>query len=439
MACAALTAVSGGVGVISLWQIENDARQTGQQISELIDQQANQSRRFAALRSLVSSITAAENATSLTAAADELQKLRSAAGSSDRQIGEVLSAIDQLLKQRGQELLAAANLALSAKRAEEVVADLMRAGETAAAASQAGAARKLKETVTGIETGAKTNQQALASDLDRLSNETGKAINTIKAALVLRNRGQELNIQVKDSLLVSDPAAAEYSRSKIATLLGNAEEEVASLPDVDGKDKLAKAFPSLRKLVTQMIDLRITRLSPKHKVTQAKPGDLGRIVQTIRETLDQIEAATLGIADTLQFDSTVSMDDTLKEIKGRTTRNSAESSQRVALLAGSTNQGISTIQAANDVRMHCQALKTLAQEAVQAKDPAIVAKARNCLPGLIGDVKADVARAAGEAGHRVPRILNRFINALTKCSMRGCASCRPSGNSTRPRTRWPAG
>ena len=56
---------------------------------------------------------------------------------SDRQIGEVLSAIDQLLKQRGQELLAAANLALSAKRAEEVVADLMRAGETAAAASQA--------------------------------------------------------------------------------------------------------------------------------------------------------------------------------------------------------------------------------------------------------------------------------------------------------------
>ena len=303
----------------------------------------------------------------------------------------------QLLNQREQELLAAARLAAAAEKADKVVAGLIRAGESTAAASQAGAAGKVKETVTGIETGAKATKQALTKDLDRLSNETGRVINTIKAALALRNRGQELNIQVKDSLLMTDPALIEYARSKIAMLLGSAEEEVASLPEVEGKEKLARAFPSLRTLVMQMIDLRIALLSPDGKAPPMKPGNLNQIVRVIRETLDQIEGATLGIADTLQFDSTISMEETLKQIKGRTTRNAAESSQRVALLVDSANHGISTIQAASDVRMHCQALKALAQEAAQTKDPAIIAKARNSLPVLIADVRTAAGAAGGEA------------------------------------------
>ncbi len=456
LACAALAAISGGIGIVSLRQIQRGTQATGDQITELIDQQGAQGRWFRALRRVVSSITTAENEEMLAAARKHFQELQDTVAGADQQTAGVLRAVDQLLHQRSEELVAAAALAASSRKAENLLKDLTEAAKTAADSAQFQVNGRMKETVGAIKIASDKAPQALGKDLDRLSEETGTVISTVKAALSVRNHGQELNIHVKDALLADDPAVVEYARSKIATLLSDATGEVAKLPEVEGKDTLSKAFEGLRGPVTKMIDLRgrafsdkktkngskddLDKVEGKDTLSKAFEGlrglvtkiidlrgqafsekktkngsqdDLDKIVRSICETLNKIDGTTLAIVDTLQFDSSLAMDEVLKDIKKRASGSAAENSGRMATLVTSTDGGLSTIKAAVAVRANCHQLNILTKDAMQANDPAVVDQSRRTLSTLIGTVKQDIALLSidGRSVANVPNLdtLHRLI------------------------------
>ena len=146
LACAALAAVSGGVAVVSLRQIQSGTQATGDQITGLIDQQRSQGRWFRALRRVVCVITNAEDERLLAAGRRQFQELQEPAAGGDQQTAGVLRAIDQLLKQRSEELAAAAALAASSGEADKLLKDLMEAAKRAASSAQVQVDGRMTET-----------------------------------------------------------------------------------------------------------------------------------------------------------------------------------------------------------------------------------------------------------------------------------------------------
>ncbi|MBN1912229.1 MAG: methyl-accepting chemotaxis protein [Pirellulales bacterium] len=233
-----------------------------------------------------------------------------------------------------------------------------------------------------IRTANTEKREVSSSDLDTLSNEMSKAITTIKTAMGVRGRAQELGALVRECLFADDAAVLDYTRKQASTLLESAAQGLAELPESDNRTKLNKSFEKLSGLIDQIIGAKSQVLDRQREKTLADK-ELLVSAKTIRESLNKIDEMTLEVADAAEFDAAMAVDDKFTQIKKEAALRGTNNSQKVKEISGITGKGISTIKAALGIRAFANRFNVTVREAMIATDAAVVKQLQGQLAGLI--------------------------------------------------------
>ena len=243
--CAVLAAAAGGAGILSLQQIHGRMESSATDIAALIDHQNAQGREVAALRAAVQSIVGATKTNAVNQAATQLAQLRAAGNVSNGERARLFDSIADMAVRKTDQLHAASALEELQQASDTLIQEIAGMAEHMATTAETDATGVIEKTLTQFETSTATSQATVSNSLTSLGEQASKALLGIRMALMLRSRGQELDIIVKDALLASDPAAVDYTRTTVTTLLDNAGRELAELPENDTTQSLTEGFAAL--------------------------------------------------------------------------------------------------------------------------------------------------------------------------------------------------
>ncbi|MBN2292122.1 MAG: HAMP domain-containing protein [Pirellulales bacterium] len=423
MTCASVTMLAGAVGVVSLLNIDGHVRGSSEQVSVLLDEQEAQSRKFVALRGLLTCINDAKNDAALNKVGQELHDLGDEATRGDTQGAEqddkLLPVMERLLTQKRDERHANAELAKMYQSGITLLEEISNGAATVSDDSKNDAVACIEDAVSKIKDGVSDAQTVLTKDLATVTTGTDKAISTIKAAIIINSRSHELNVTVKDCLLSEDAAAVEYSLNTLATLIGNTKREIANLPKSEDATKLSQAVDKLSGEVAGMVKAKKRLLEKKTELKAKARDELNVAVTTLLNTLKQINEIALAIADAVEFESTIALGDTTEKTKEQSKARSLDNLKRVQQLTEATGKGLSVIKAALDIRVSCYRLRSLVEKVYSAKDTAVVDHSKNDLSGIIADTKkmldsmpANAAKAAVTKNcEALPQTLGNILDA----------------------------
>lgn len=419
LACAGLAAVSGGVGILSLTEIRDKTRATGSVIGQLIDEQRAQSTHFATVRGLVTLINDAESAATLSDASKQLEHL---AGPDDPiENVRVQQHLVQLLAEKQEALSAAAESATLRQDSNRLLEDITHVAGAMADQAESRALASISETLNTIQSVTAKAQETLAGDLTTLSEQTGKAMSAVKAALDTRSRCQELNIQVNDALLARDAAAVDYARITVATLFKNARAGLADLPPDEATAGISSTFDRLSAATDAMLEARKQMLTAAESEREAAARRQEQVSATFHETLAEITTQILEVVDAVEFDSTIAVEDGLEQIRTRTTESQENTIEQVRVLSASTNQGISTVKSALALRASCYQLTARLQDALLATDANVVEQDRTALSVLFAEAQKELDSLGGTdttGGGEELMALSRTIDSTLDAQVR---------------------
>ncbi|MCK5229728.1 MAG: MCP four helix bundle domain-containing protein, partial [Desulfobulbaceae bacterium] len=218
--CAVLTGLSGGAGILSLQQIQESMKGTTQEIGVTIDNQNEQARQLMPLRNLVESIIDTKNEKELIEADKKFKDIRKpgTTGSGEEHI-TISDTVCKLITHKRNQLSALSDLTTLRNSTIAALDEVTKLAMNTVDNAEFDSAIKLDDAVGEIK-----------GNFEKMSGTTGTAISTIKAALSVRAYCSELNVLVKDALFATDAASVDYVNTEITTLIGNAKNELASLP-----------------------------------------------------------------------------------------------------------------------------------------------------------------------------------------------------------------
>ncbi len=420
--CAVLTAVCSVVGVLCIRQIQGRMQSTAHDINALIQGQGEQSRRLANLRGLVGRITRAQTEVELENAAADFRQLATVEGKALGEHAQVRQAIAKLLPRKEGELRAAAQSAHLGRRCEELLSQIIIMADSQGNAARNHATTGIKDAVGEVKTAASKDREVFAQDLGGLSDTTTNAITTIRTALTIRALGHELNAAMKDTLLATDPAAVDYARNTIGTLLNNTKEKLAGLPESEAATTLAEAFENLSARLTDALDAKKGLLISADHQESTTTRNLSEAAKAIQEILDSINEFSLEIVDTIEFDSTLAVEDALDAIKTQMATSGEENLQRMQGLSTSTDRGVSNIQAAYGVRASCLQVHAVLKGGQLATDPTAVEALRSRAASLLDTARSELTSlSAGDAEQTtvgqfdgLQRLIGEMLNARNR-------------------------
>ena len=367
--CAVFTGLSGGAGILSLRQIQGNMKTTTREIGATIDNQNMQSRQLMPLRSLVAYITNAKNEEELEGASKKLGELVyvGTTETGGEQIG-ILKSVEELVAHKRNQLQALSDLTTLHKSNMAALEEVTRSAMNTVDNAEFDSAIKIDDAATEIK-----------DNFDAMSATTGGAISSIKAALSVRSYCNELNALVKDALLATDVASVDYAKTEIATLLGNAKNELAVLPKDETTEKVAKTLDKLAGLVGKMFTAKKQMLSAGKGLGNASAGNLAALRKESDSVLDEVTKLAMNTMDDAEFDSVIKIDGAMTDIRGN-----------FDTMSATTGGAISSIKAALSVRSYCNELNALVKDALLATDAASVDYTKTEIATLLDNTKNEL-------------------------------------------------
>ena len=363
--CALLTGLSGGIGILSLGQVQSNMKGT----TVDIDKQTTQSRQLIPLRGLAAFITNAEDEAELEEAYKKLQRLRDI-GTTET-AGEhmkLLETVEQLLRHKRNQLRALNELTTLRKSNVAVLEEVSKLGMNAVDNAEFDSTIKIEDAMTEI-----------SSNFDKMSSTTSMAVSTVKAALSVRAYCNELNARMKDALLATDVAFVNYAQTDVTTLLGNVKNEILGLPKDDATDRLDEAINKLAGYINKVLKVKKQMLSAGKSQKKTLVSDLATLHKKGNVTIEKVSTLVMDTVDNAEFDSTVKIEDAMTEI-----------SSNFDKMSSTTGMAISTVKAALSVRAYCNELNARMKDALLATDAASVDYTQTDVVTLLGNVKNEI-------------------------------------------------
>ncbi len=226
--CALFAATSGGIGFVSLQQVQV----SNHDIMDKFDQhQAKQNLQIAQimpLRALMSEIMTADNPERLGKAVKTLTQLREQGKGENDQI---FSFTTDLTARKRDQIETVNEMNVLRK---SVIAKLSEVSKLA------------MSIVDDVEFNAMLELEDNTGDVETLALKTSTVIASIKTALLVHSYCKDFNIIIRDVLLADDPAAVDYAGSGVKDLSGYLK---GALERFSGNDTAAVIMLELDKLV----------------------------------------------------------------------------------------------------------------------------------------------------------------------------------------------
>ena len=417
--CAVLTAVAGGLGIVSLRAIQQRMHETSTGIGKLIDHQRSQNQQSAALRGLADLITNAQSEASLEQARQQLQGLRTAVSGKDNLDDRIVESVDALLVHKREQLRAVDELVVLRHAGDTLPDEITKAAVSIVDTAEFNASVGIESALTEVKTATSRNQDTLSRELDTLSENANKAISVIQAASKTRIYADEMKTTVTDALHAKAPAKIDAARNTIASLLENTRQQLAKLPSDEATAKLSPAFDRLSELMTQTLDTHERQLrADEQKKAATAETNLNASTDSMHDTLETIKEATLEIVDAVEFDAAITIDVALAEIKTRMTERQQAFLKKFESLSTSTDKGVATIKAALAVRAYSHELSATVKDAFLATDLAEVDYSKKVLSRLIDRAKNELAALPTDDDiqsipakiDQLPQLIDRMLN-----------------------------
>lgn len=228
MLCALFAAVSGGVGYVSLQQVQVSSHGIMSEFDQHQEKQNLQIAQMMPLRALMSEVMAAVNLEELEKPIQTLAQLRKQGkGENDQTFSSTADLIEH-------------------KRHQIETINEMSNLRKSALANLSEVSKLAMGIVDDVEFDAMLELEDNASDVETLSQKTGTVIASIKTALLVHSYCKDFNIIIRDVLLASDPATIDYAKSGVNGLWGQLK---GALESFSGNDTAAKILLKLDKLV----------------------------------------------------------------------------------------------------------------------------------------------------------------------------------------------
>lgn len=299
--CAILAGFSGGGGILSLRQVQQNLKKTTLEISENIDRQNAQINRLMPLRTVVTSIINAENKNRLKEVTAILEQNpghgSSEAGDEESSMRE---SVQNLARQKLDQLDTGRELSILRKSNIETLEKIIAFILTMVDDIEFEAAIKIEDALGGIRdnSGDMTPAQVLKS-VNNVSQTTTTATSELKAALSLRSISNEVNSLVKNILLSDNPAAVDYDKLQVDTMIGNMKRNIDALPKNESSKKISTLIEDLSGLKEKMGNAKKKLLAAEKNLKQTSAG--------IMDNMRQLDNAMLEAAETMKLKAGDSM------------------------------------------------------------------------------------------------------------------------------------
>ncbi|MCD4719092.1 MAG: methyl-accepting chemotaxis protein [Desulfobacula sp.] len=364
--CAVLTAISGGVGIFSLKQIQNNMEATIMEVGVNIDRQNGQINKLMPLRSLVALINNTEDEKMLTEADKKLQTLRdNMSGQNDKEDAGILVNFKHLLSHKRNELQAFGELTMLRKSNMAALQEIARLALTTVDNVEFDSTIKIDDVLSEVR-----------GNFDKMSITTTMSISNVKAALSVRSASNEINAKVKDALLASDAAAAKYIGSEIKNLIENALTDLKVLPEDEDTAQLDKKINELAAITENLCKMKQLMLSAAKDENLFLEDKLEAVRMETENILKSISTLTVNSMDNTEFDSAIKIDDVTGVIK-----NSFDT------MSTTTGTSVSSVKAALFVLVYANELNARIKDGLLADDTVTVDYYQGEVNTLIGNIK----------------------------------------------------
>ncbi len=185
-------------------------------------------------------------------------------------IRDILEVKRQILAGEVEHAVGLASLSRQKKTLDEAVAAINKAAVEKSDAAEFSASMDIENALGRIQAKAGSIASGTQTDVANVSKTTTRAITTIKTALSVRSYCHELDALVKDSLLATDTALIEYSRSDIKTLLRSARDGITLLSQDETTTSVSTALTQLTGLVDHMLDAKSEMLESQSDLTRTR-------------------------------------------------------------------------------------------------------------------------------------------------------------------------
>ena len=428
--CAALAAVSGGMGSLSLKRTQDEMQRTSIEIGDLIERQNALHTRFGAIRQVVDRISEAETEPAAEAEREEIDAARQAAARFSAEHLAVLDTVEILLVKKREQLRSQGELDRLREKSESLLAEVEGIAAEIGRDARSHASAEIAGTSNDMVDVASAGLKSTSSNVGVLSTVASTAVATVKAALSVRTYGHQLNIQIKDILLAEDVAAVRYARGVVLGIVDMARANLEAIPESDSTGAVSQELDALPVVIDRLWQAKLAALT-----SGTDSGDeLAGAVREVRAALETIDKATLEIADTAEFDAIIAIDDTKGEITTRTTADHEGTLTQLASLVKSMDGGIEEIRTAFLIEAICKEIKSVHGEVRLSLDEASLERCRRNLEADAPEAMrlAGVLAADGSAGGtRMREGLERLHGVSTQL-------IEAQGAMFRSRTEWSA-
>jgi methyl-accepting chemotaxis protein len=269
--CAILTAFSGGGGMLSLRQVQSKMEDTTIEIGTTIDDQNAQTSRLMPLRGLVSSIANAINKEELNKIETQLiQLVENKANEDSKNQLRIMKAVRDLFTHKQGQLLALDELTAFRKSYVAILGEITKLAVGMVDDAEFDSTIKIDDALTGIKDNfGMMSAEQMKSSIVNVTDTTGQAVSTIKAALAVQSYSNQLNAMAKDMLLATNSASVDYGKTEMKTLLGNINGELESLPQGETTQNITASFTKIAELTVKMGDAKNNVLAAQTQLNQA--------------------------------------------------------------------------------------------------------------------------------------------------------------------------
>ncbi len=300
---ALLTVIAVIVGISSLGSIQENLAATTASINENIEAQNNQTKQAAQLRDLIAIIGASQNNGELEASRNTIAGLA----------GEEKVLFETFIRQKADQIQAeeehtafqesmtgAQNkfselqleLNQTQKQGQDVLTNLKMLTSGIADDAQFEAVIAIGDAVSEIKKDKAA--KSIARDLQAIEDMVQESMASVITSLSIQGFGVELDAMVKDGLLTDDTARVDYYLLEVGTLLGNAREGLAELPESEAVVNVSLVLDQLDDLINKMLITKGIMLGAQGNMEKAQINmqlakmKMGQTEQSMKEISSRV-------------------------------------------------------------------------------------------------------------------------------------------------------
>jgi methyl-accepting chemotaxis protein len=306
MVCTLLTAVSGGVGILSLHNTQRNIIGTFQEIGKSVDFQKTKVSQLMPLRSIVTAINDSASKSEIEAVDTRVKELNKNISSiAEGNQKDLYTDINKLLIQKQNLLNGLTELFTLGRATASTTDEITKLTDDIVRKAQQESSKEIETILNQVKdnflaTSAKTINEKHVAKIDDVLGEMSfsieMAISTIRAAMTVQSICYQLNVIVKEAIVSTEVASVDNAKKRVGKLTGLANSEFVELPDDGVKQKTLNLIKNLTGLIDRMFLMKKKMFAIENEFD----GTFSNIWQKMDDIDNSILAVSSGLKSTLE-------------------------------------------------------------------------------------------------------------------------------------------